>query len=499
MSARRFIHRFESFEPRLLLASFASLNAAGVLSVVGDSHSNTINVTYSGSNVKVTRDGSSLYFDKTKVKKVWAEGYGGNDKVTIGVALPSTLIGDAGNDTLTGNVKGDEIHGGSGDDRLIGGNGNNLLDHGSGNDVLDYSAMQPGKFDLSDLGLTHPDGGVDIVGNSRATVLLTPGNDTFIWGGQTQELDSHLIVDGGAGNDAFRVNGFPYRGYIDRLNGGAGNDTFWFDVEAGGVGYIDCGPGNDVITDNASEGKPANCDGGPGHDSYSFTYDWMFEGGGELTVPPGIEEFSAAADQVLIIHGNDLDNSITGIAADVTLYGNGGNDRLFADTDTKGEDAQWGHGLLDGGSGNDTLIGNAATVFKGGSGNDTADFSNRTANLNISLDNIANDGESGDHANVLADVETVIGGSGNDKIIGNPFANNLQGGSGNDTLYGGAGNDTLTGGPGHDLLFGQDGNDVLYAKDGHTDTLDGGSGFDSAQRDNSASIKDVVMNVEFFI
>src|SRR5689334_14816646 len=105
----RNVNRIDRLEPRLLLA-FASLNSAGVLSVVGDAKSNVIDVVYSGHSVKVTRDGSNLYFDKTKVKKVWAEAYGGNDKVTIGVALPSTLIGDAGNDTLIGNVKDDEIH-----------------------------------------------------------------------------------------------------------------------------------------------------------------------------------------------------------------------------------------------------------------------------------------------------------------------------------------------------------------------------------------------------
>ena len=372
------INRIDTLEPRFLLASFASLNAAGVLSVVGTSQSNVINVAYSGSNVKVTRDGSNLYFDKTKVKKVWAEAYGGNDKITIGVALPSTLIGDAGNDTLIGNVKDDEIHGGSGDDRLIGGDGSNVLDHGSGKDVLDYSAMSAGEFDLTDLGMSHPGTGVDIVGNSAATVLLTPGNDTFTWGGQNQELDSKLTVDGGAGNDAFHVEGFPYRGYIARLNGGAGNDTFWFDVEAGGVSYIDCGSGNDVITDNAAIRSPTSCDGGPGHDTYNMEFEWDFDGGAEVNVPPGIEEFSTDTEQYLIIHGNDLDNKITGSSANVTLYGNGGNDKLIANVDANGFSDDPGHGLIDGGSGNDTLIGTAATAFKGGSGNDTADFSSRT-------------------------------------------------------------------------------------------------------------------------
>ena len=56
-----------------------------------------------------------------------------------------------------------------------------------------------------------------------------------------------------------------------------------------------------------------------------------------------------------------------------------------------------------------------------------------------------------------------------------------------------------SGGPGRDLLFGQDGNDTVLAKDGRTDSLDGGNGLDTAQRDNSPTIKDLVLGIESFI
>ena len=75
----------------------------------------------------------------------------------------------------------------------------------------------------------------------------------------------------------------------------------------------------------------------------------------------------------------------------------------------------------------------------------------------------------------------------------------FAGGAGNDTIWGSGGNDTLYGDAGHDQLHGQDGNDVLYGKDGQTDTLDGGSGTDKAQRDDSSSIKDQVLSIESFI
>ena len=187
--------------------------------------------------------------------------------------------------------------------------------------------------------------------------------------------------------------------------------------------------------------------------------------------------------------GNDKVDNTSDFGA--TLNGQGGNDTLIGGSANDSLNGSSGNDVLDGGLGADTL--------QGGSGNDTADYSSRTTNLNISLDNMANDGAAGEHDNVMSDVETVLGGSGNDKIVGDPSANLLKGNGGNDTLYGGAGNDTLDGGSGHDQLFGQDGNDTLLAKDGQVDTLDGGNGSDTAQRDNSSSVKDQVLNIEHFI
>ncbi|WP_407118307.1 M10 family metallopeptidase C-terminal domain-containing protein [Bradyrhizobium sp. LMG 9283] len=47
-------------------------------------------------------------------------------------------------------------------------------------------------------------------------------------------------------------------------------------------------------------------------------------------------------------------------------------------------------------------------------------------------------------------IDNATGGSGNDTIIGNAIANTLNGGGGNDTITGGAGNDTINGGDGTD-------------------------------------------------
>jgi serralysin len=58
-------------------------------------------------------------------------------------------------------------------------------------------------------------------------------------------------------------------------------------------------------------------------------------------------------------------------------------------------------------------------------------------------------------------IENAIGGTGNDTITGNAVANTLTGNAGNDTVNGGAGADTLIGGSGSDTLNGGSGNDVF--------------------------------------
>jgi hypothetical protein len=70
---------------------------------------------------------------------------------------------------------------------------------------------------------------------------------------------------------------------------------------------------------------------------------------------------------------------------------------------------------------------------------------------------------------MLRDVEGAVGGSANDRIEGNQYANRLEGGGGNDVLLGRAGDDTLLGGAGDDVLTDSTG----------TNTLDGGSGNDT--------------------
>jgi Ca2+-binding RTX toxin-like protein len=197
----------------------------------------------------------------------------------------------------------------------------------------------------------------------------------------------------------------------------------------------------------------------------------------------------------------------------VTVNGGAGNDTI---------DGGNGTNTLNGGDGNDSMTaGTGRDVFDGGAGVDAVSYSTRTAALNVTLDNVANDGQTTiislpppslpivifENDNVRDTVENVIGGSGNDVIVGpalnvnNVFTGNggndrLQGNGGNDTLNGGAGDDTLignagddvlSGSTGNDKLLGGNGNDILFGGDNH-DVLDGGLGADSLRGENGDDV-----------
>jgi Ca2+-binding RTX toxin-like protein len=126
--------------------------------------------------------------------------------------------------------------------------------------------------------------------------------------------------------------------------------------------------------------------------------------------------------------GTGLGDNITGNAVSNVLDGGAGND------------------VLTGGDGNDTLIGGAGDDnLDGGLGTDVADYSQATAALTIALQNgspfTVDAGPFG--TDTLTNIEGIIGGSGNDSLTGDAADNIFVGNQGNDTIDGGAGVDTL--------------------------------------------------------
>lgn len=111
--------------------------------------------------------------------------------------------------------------------------------------------------------------------------------------------------------------------------------------------------------------------------------------------------------------------------------------------------------------------------------------------VEVSLDDLANDGGGGEGDNVKPDIEELIGTIARDKLTGSAGPNTLWGrgghdelfgGDGNDVLHGEAGNDRLDGGNGDDTHNGGDDNDTLFANAG-ADAYNGGTGTDEANYD----------------
>lgn len=123
-----------------------------------------------------------------------------------------------------------------------------------------------------------------------------------------------------------------------------------------------------------------------------------------------------------------------------------------------------------GGAGNDTLIGtsNSDTIF-GGDGNDQ---------INGGGGNDVLFGDAGtDSLNGEGGKDVIHGGDGNDRVQGAGGNDMLFGDGNDDRLYGGAGNDQLDGGGNIDRLYGEDGDDILTGG-GSNDRLYGGDGND---------------------
>jgi subtilisin family serine protease len=124
--------------------------------------------------------------------------------------------------------------------------------------------------------------------------------------------------------------------------------------------------------------------------------------------------------------GNDS-VSVSAGATRSTLYGGSGNDTLIGGSSLD---------TLDGGTGADVMDGQGST--------DTVTYTARTSSqpVTVTIDGVANDGQSGEGDNVKTNVENLVGGSGNDELTGSSAANIFDGRGGADVFTGLGGSDT---------------------------------------------------------
>lgn len=170
-----------------------------------------------------------------------------------------------------------------------------------------------------------------------------------------------------------------------------------------------------------------------------------------------------AGDGADVLLGGAGGAALFGDGGDDRMYGGSGSD-FFIGGD--GRDVGYGRLGNDVFEGGPTADG--ADAWYGGAGSgDLVSYANRTAPVSVSLDDVANDGgaDEGDFAH--GSIEFVRGGSGDDTLTGNARRNLLLGEGGNDSVEGLGGPDGLYGDDGVDQLFARDGEgDTVDGGDG---------------------------------
>lgn len=148
----------------------------------------------------------------------------------------------------------------------------------------------------------------------------------------------------------------------------------------------------------------------------------------------------------------DIDDFFNPVNNAKIIYGEGGNDTIFANSGNDivyGDRGRAGHipgnDILWGGGGNDQLYGDEGNdQLRGDDGND-----------------ISNGGQGNDTLWGGFGNDRLNGDAGNDRLFGELGNDYLSGGTGIDTLDGGLGNDYLDGGAGRDIMNGGSGNDTF--------------------------------------
>ncbi len=195
-------------------------------------------------------------------------------------------------------------------------------------------------------------------------------------------------------------------------------------------------------------------------------------------------------DQLLGGGGNDV---LVGGAGRDLLLGGPGNEVMQGGDGDDGLLGGRGNDQVQAGAGDDWLRGSeGGDELSGGLGRDVVKYPPRVTPLRLSIGDGANDGARGEGDDIAADVEDLVGGTGNDVLIGSSKANRLFGLAGNDRVVGGAGNDGLSGGAGTDVVDGRDGPafvDELSCGDGAGDRV-----FADMTDTVGAGCEDVVQN-----
>lgn len=286
----------------------------------------------------------------------------------------------------------------------------------------------------NEAGVSHfsvdvPDFGVERAASVGATLNGTSARDILYDGAGNEELR------GGAGDDIL-IGGQG----ADRFVGGSGRDIFIVAGDGTDDRIVDFEAGRDQIDLTGWAGLY-------GAASLSFA---SVNGGGRISF----------GDQRLIVRSADGETLLAS-QLEAAVMQNFTRASLFDPALDP---------LIEGTSGNDTLLGSAtndilrglggADRLDGGAGIDTVSYEDSRGSLRVDLmfSHINTNVAAGD---TYESIENLIGSQGFDNLRGTLGDNLIVGGRNVDYIFGRRGNDTLEGGIGDDVLFGGVGQDVL--------------------------------------
>lgn len=441
----------ETMEARRMLAADATL-AGGLLTITGTGAADVIQITKSGSKLKVDLGATDKEFNYSDVNAIVANLFGNNDILLTGedVNKPMNVYGGSGNDVIVTGGGDDNVFGEGGNDWMNVNGGDDVMDGGSGNDTADYSNRTADLFLSADnIANDGGAGGHDNIKSNVESILGGSGDDNI------KGTDAANFLSGNDGNDTI----WAYGGN-DTVSGGNGSDV------------LRGGNDNDSVT-GGNQNDTVQGDNGNDTVRGQNHNDKVYGGNGNDSVYGG--------------EGND---TVDGGANTDRLFGENGNDKSYGGSGTDYLIDNAGADYHEGGSGTDYFFVDLANntqsdEFLGGTEFDWIYYNGRDEGVRIQTDNVANDGFIGDagHSagvekdNVHSDIEGLQGTAHEDGIYAGSAHNHIVALGGGDFIQAGSGNDTVFAGTGNDWVFGENGNDELHGEGGN-DSLDGGANND---------------------
>lgn len=464
------------------IASGTFAHITGLESFTLATSSSANSITFSNDFV-TSNSGTSLTVDGTNASGADSIDGSAYAATTVGMSLS----GGAGNDTLKG---------GGGVDSFVGGVGADSIDMGDSNqNIVIYTENNAVGSTTGDLAA-----GTESIDTIASFAIGDDASGDIIRFSGASLIASLIASDGAAGAGGEVAKMFDPSTFS---NGVVGAIEYWDDgtdlylriSTAASIGYSAA----DDITIKLA-GLTTGEAGG--------SYDIVLTSGGDITIAASINTQVGTAGNDTLEGSSRIDN----------LSGEDGDDTFtfsIADlsADLSAEDTIYGGNSTSDASYNDQIlltsggiVGSSIWTNKSGiekitlySGNDatslifSAIFLNSVLNNSVenalifTVDASSNGGDNtidgsaqSNNDSVLAAHLSIIGGLGDESLVGTGTADTINGGAGNDIIKGGTAGDSITGGAGTDSLFGENGNDIFIIADlddisGLEETIDGGN------------------------